>query len=51
MTFGEELQIIKIKDSEMDCFTRAYHVYRKSWMSKTGEKLSTERKPENPVNK
>ena len=35
----------------MDSFIKGYHVYKDSWTPKTGEKLSTEREPENPVDK
>ena len=36
---------------EIDSFIKGYHVYKHSWMPKVGEILSTEREPENSVDK
>ena len=48
---NEELQIVVTTNFEIDSFIKGYHVHKNSWTPKAGEELSTEREPENLVDK
>ena len=46
-----EIKVIVTRNFEMVSYVKGYHVYKTLWNPLSGEFLSCERKPENPMDK
>ena len=46
-----EIKVIVTRNSEMVSYVKGYHVHKTLWNPLTGEFLSCEREPDNPIDK
>ena len=49
--YQNEIKVIVTRNFEMVSYVKGYHVYKTLWNPLSGEFLSCERKPENPMDK
>ena len=51
LVLDEEKKIVVTTNFDVDSYVKGYHAYKKIWIPKVGETLSTEREPGNLVDK